>query len=78
MSTQTTTRVTCHCGICAANAAKLGRTELAAEITEEGVARLAGRNGRLTRTAIHGVVHAANHPQLGAALVKHHSAYWSA
>lgn len=76
MSIQTTTRITCTCTLCAANAEKLGKPELAAEITEAGVARLAGRNGTLSRSAIHGVVYAANHPRLGAALVKHRSAYW--
>lgn len=62
--------------MCAVNAARLGKSALAAEITPAGVARLA-KNGKLTTAAIHGVVHAANHPQLGRALVAHQSAYWA-
>jgi hypothetical protein len=70
-----TTRITCDCRVCSTNATRLGRTELAAEITAAGITRL---GGHLTPAGIHGVVHAANHPQLGRALVAHRSAYWSA
>jgi len=73
----TTTRVECTCKICAANAVKLNRLVLAAEIATAGVQRL-GRNGKLSKQAIHGIVHAANHPVLGKALAKHRTAYWAA
>lgn len=68
-------RVECNCKICTVNAGRLGRGVLAAEITDAGVHRL---GGKMTKQAIHGVVHAANHPQLGRALAKHRSAYWAA
>lgn len=70
-----TTRVECTCKVCTINAAKLNRRVLAAEITDDGVRRL---GGELTKQAIHGVVHAANHSQIGRALTKHRSAYWAA
>lgn len=73
-----TTRITCTCKICIANAIRLGKSELAAEITVDGISRLAGSGGTLTKQAIHGVVHAANHPKFGKALAKHHTAYWAA
>lgn len=78
MKTTTTTRIECHCTICTASAKRLGVPTLAAEITADGAARLAGRSGKLSKQSIHGVVHAANHPQLGRALRKHRSAYWAA
>jgi hypothetical protein len=74
----TAIRIQCTCEICTDNATRLGKTVLAAEITTTGINRLAARNGELSKTAIHAIVHTANHPQLGRALTAHRSAYWAA
>jgi hypothetical protein len=71
-----TTRIECTCPICTANATRLGKVVLAAEITDAGLARLS-RSGTLSAKTTHGVVHAANHPQLGPALARQHTAYWA-
>jgi hypothetical protein len=68
------TRIVCGCSVCSVNAARLGKPELAAEITAAGVQRL---GGQLTSAGIHGIVHAANHPQTARALAAHRSAYWA-
>jgi hypothetical protein len=72
-----TTRVECTCKVCTVNATRIGKPVLAAEITQSGIATLS-KSGRLSRAAVHGVVHTANHPQLGRALVARRSAYWAA
>lgn len=72
--TSKTTRIQCTCPICTVNAKRLGKVVLAAEITDQSITSL---GGQLSRQAIHGVVHAANHPQIGRALRAHHTSYWA-